>query len=288
VLSELVAQPERLAITAHDAGAANLILAWIAAESGPYRLQLGGPAEHLWRQRFGAKPRNLPSDRLLQGADCLLSGTGWASDQEHEARKISKATGIRSVAVIDHWVNYRERFIRNGDEVLPDEIWVSDEYALDMALAEFPEVPVRLKPNLYLDEQLANAPALTDPDRDVLIVAEPARSDWGRGTPGEFQALDYFLLRREAAGIPDDAPIRIRAHPSDPEGKYDGYVRPGVSIDRSHDIASALAGVRWVIGCQSYALVIALAAGRQVISALPPWAPPCLLPQPGIVHLAKL
>jgi len=41
-----------------------------------------------------------------------------------------------------------------------------------------------------------------------------------------------------------------------------------------------------VVGCESFALVVALAAGRRVCSTLPPWAPPCRLPQPGIVRLA--
>ena len=29
---------------------------------------------------------------------------------------------IKSIAVIDHWVNYSERFIKNNEEVLPDVI----------------------------------------------------------------------------------------------------------------------------------------------------------------------
>jgi hypothetical protein len=194
------------------------------------------------------------------------------------------------VAVIDHWVNYRERFARNGDEVLPDEIWVTDEYALALAREEFPGIPVSLKPNLYLDEQLAKAPPLTDTDQDVLFVAEPARSDWGNGTPGEFQALEYLLSRRRDAGIPRRARIRIRPHPSESRDKYDAVTnsRPNIAIDRSEDLASALGGARWVVGCETYALVVALHSGRNAISALPPWAPPCRLPHEGIIRLAAL
>ena len=46
-------------------------------------------------------------------------------------------------------------------------------------------------------------------------------------------------------------------------------------------------GARWVVGCESQALVVALAAGRQVWSSLPPWAPPCRLPQAGVQRLAQ-
>ena len=282
--------PTPLAVVCHDAGAANLILPWIAGDRPePLRPVMQWPAAALWRQRFGTTA-TLTLDSALDGVAAVLTGTGWASDLEHRARKLAKERGIRSIAVIDHWVNYRDRFVRNGEEVLPDAIWVTDEYALDLVREEFPGVPVELKRNLYLEEQLAKAPALSDVDQDVLFVAEPIRADWARDTPGEFQALDYFQEKRDAAGIPPCAWLRIRPHPSDPPGKYDAWANAhaNVTIDRSVHLAKALGGARWVVGCESYALVIALVAGRVTFSALPPWAPACRLPHQDIVRLATL
>jgi hypothetical protein len=278
-----------VAVVAHDAGAANIILAWLGAEGlAGCRPVMAGPAESLWKARFPAAPL-LALDDALAGAATLLSGTGWASDLEHEARRRARAAGIRSVAVIDHWVNYRARFSRNGAELLPDEIWVTDPYALAEARRAIPEVPVREQPNLYLAQQAAAAGPVPA-DGDVLFVAEPARDDWGRGTPGEFQTLDYLAAHRHIAGIPAGALLRIRPHPSDPPGKYDPWIaaHPGSRLDASPDMAAALAGARWVAGLQSAALVIAMAAERSAICALPPHAPPCLLPHDGLVHLRAL
>lgn len=282
--------PKPVAVVCHDAGATNLILPWIEHDNpAPLLPVMGGPAAALWAQRFGeSSPFSL--EQAIDDAAAVLSGTGWASDLEHRARRMAREKGIRSVAVIDHWVNYRMRFDRDGELVLPDEIWVTDPYALDLAREAFGDVPVRQMPNLYLEEQVAKAPPCGARDQDVLYVAEPARSDWGRGTPGEFQALDYFMAHRKEADIPDEAPIRLRPHPSDPPGKYDQWAagQGNISIDRSPDLGTALGGARWVVGCQSYALVVALEAGRHVISALPPWAPRCVLPHSGIVHLSEL
>jgi hypothetical protein len=282
--------PAPLAVVCHDAGATNLILPWIAAGSPePLLPVLEGPAAVLWHDRFGTGAIT-SVEQGVESAAAVLTGTGWASDLEHCARKLARQRAIRSVAVIDHWVNYRERFVRNGQEVLPDEIWVTDEYALRLAEAEFPNIPVRLQPNLYLAELVAKAPPLIATDRDVLFVAEPARSDWGRGTPGEFQALDYFLSRRDAVGIPVSAHIRLRPHPSEPPVKYDEFAKShaNLTVDRADDLASAFGGARWVIGCESYALIVALHSGRQAISALPPWAPQCRLPHREVVRLAEI
>ncbi len=281
--------PAPLAVAAHDAGAANIILAWLAAEGlAGIRPVMAGPAEALWKAQFPTTAL-MELDSALDGAAALLSGTGWASDLEHDARRHARAAGIRSVAVIDHWVNYRARFSRHGLEALPDEIWVTDRHALAEAARALPELPARVQPNLYLDQQAAAAgprPA----EGDLLFVAEPARSDWGRGVPGEFQTLDYLAAHRAAAGIPPAVPLRIRPHPSDPLGKYNGWIgaHAGSSLDTSPDLAAALSSARWVAGLQSFALVVAMASGRPAICALPPWAPPCPLPHADLVQLASL
>ena len=56
-------------------------------------------------------------------------------------------------------------------------------------------------------------------------------------------------------------------------------------MDNSPSLALSISKAKWVAGCESYALVVALASGRNVYCALPPWAPTCRLPHPGITHL---
>jgi len=278
-----------VAVVAHDAGAANIIQAWLQVEGiADCRPAMAGPAGRIWAENFPHAPL-LTLEEALVGARSVLSGTGWASDFEHRARASARARGIPSVAVIDHWVNYRERFQRDGEEILPDLVWVTDSDALAEARRAIPEVAAIERPNLYLRSQ-AVAAGRRPTRGDLLFVAEPARSDWGQGIPGEFQTLDYLAAHRDTAGIDPDAPLRIRPHPSDPAGKYDAWIasHPGACLDESADMAEALRDASWVAGLQSTALVIALEAGRPAICALPPAAPPCSLPQSGLLHLRQL
>ncbi len=281
--------PSPLAVVAHDAGAANLIIAWLAAAPegiGDILPVMSGPAAALWDARFPEGPHPVPLPEALADAAGLLSGTGWSSDLEHEARRLAAKRGIASTAVLDHWVNYRPRFERNGQVVFPDRVWVTDEYALREAALVIPEVRAELRSNLYLQAQVHAAGPLPA-NGDVLLILEPARSDWGQDRPGEFQTLDWFWRHRDQAA-PRDVPIRLRPHPSDPAGKYDAWIaaHPGVFLDASADMAQALRPAGVVVGLQSAALVIALMAGRQAITALPPWAPPCPLPHQGLRRLA--
>ncbi len=290
-------QPTPLAVVCHDAGAANLIISWLADYAGQSRACMEGPARILWENAF-PETRTCPLEEALNGAASLLSGTGWASDLEHDARRLARTKGIRNIAVLDHWTNYRERFVRGGESILPDELWVADKDAEAEACRCFPTLPVRRLPNLYL-EKLArevaaygSASARRDP-RSILYVLEPVRQAWGRSSePGEFQALAFFLGSLPSLGINENVKIRLRPHPSDPRGKYDDwplrYPKLDLTVEEGGELAEQIAWADWVVGCETFALVIALQAGRIVVSTLPPWAPRCRLPQQDLLHLRDL
>ncbi len=205
---------------------------------------------------------------------------------------MARQSGLRVIAMIDHWTNYASRFVRAGTEVLPDEIWVVDEYAQQIASATFPTCRIRRKTDVYTQQLVAGLPPVAELTENQLLYAlEPMRTDWGRAITGEFQALDYFLEHLALLELPADTLIRLRPHPSDPPGKYDAYLSRScayrITLDHG-DLKDSIASARWVAGCESFALTLALQAGRTVLCSLPPWAPPCRLPHAGLVHLKNI
>lgn len=284
---------EPLAVVCHDAGGANQIRAMLrACETGTVRVYVEGPALRLWRDDASGGELCDSLDAALDGAATLISGTGWASDLEHRARKEARARGMRSVTVLDHWVNYRERFVRGGEVILPDEIRVVDEYAMAIAREAFPSAVISQMPDFYAGEQLRDiAPVAGTDERELLYLLEPVRSHWNGGEAGEFQALRYFLDRIPCLSMPRELVIRLRPHPSEHPAKYHEFLEPGgqhrIVLD-SGDLAGSLSRARWVAGCETYALTLALRSGRTVFCALPPWAPSCRLPHAGLVHIKQI
>lgn len=285
--------PLSCAIVCHDAGAANVIFAWLAAEqTAGARVYASGPAARIASQTAcGLTCSSI--EEALAGASVLVSGTGWSSDVEHEARKLARVRGMRCAGVIDHWVNYQERFERGGELVLPDEFWVTDKHAARIARETFPGASIVLQRNLYLEQALADIQRAGPADpAEILYLLEPLRSDFGRGRPGEFQALDYFLEQLPHLRLPHDVRLRLRPHPSDPPGKYDGWIQAHQDLDiqcsrMPEPLAVAIGRAGIVAGCHTYGMAIALEAGKRVICTLPPWAPPCVLPFETIEQLAK-
>ncbi|WP_430459821.1 hypothetical protein ACQUQU_11455 [Thalassolituus sp. LLYu03] len=281
---------QRCAVVAHDAGAANQLLSWIAAgdiQAEHFRFSLTGPAQEI-AVRMGLEFHNESLAQALDGCTTLLAGTGWSSEHEKQAMEMACERKIPVFAVFDHWVNYRMRLEWHGKTLPVSGILVADSYADELAKREFPEIEVLQLADRYLINQIRgiqNPPAECDV---VLFLMEPVRVQWpGVDQAGEFFAFDYFCSHRAVLGIHDEQPIVLRPHPSDSVDKYKVLLQryPNVRVENSATLAEQISQADIVVGLQSYAMVVALAAGRRVISVLPPQAPPAVLPHAGIEYL---
>lgn len=278
-------------VVCHDAGGAGQIAAMLKMWNWqPAGVMVKGPAVEIWKHYFPSQRIANDLDEILQVA-VMVTGTSLESDLEHQARFIAQKTGLRSVTVLDHWVNYKSRFVRHGCCVMPDEIWVVDEYAEVLAREEFPGMPIIRCPDCFAKDQLGEVVALTSqtPQR-LLYMLEPTHSNWGKDEPGEFQALRYFFQKLPFLGLSGLKEVQLRPHPSEHAEKYDSFLNEGMGIPvrkGKGTLAKAISEACWVAGCQTYALTLALAAGRRVYSSLPPWAPVKGLPHAGIQYLRE-
>jgi hypothetical protein len=291
----MIELPQPTVVVCHDSGAANLILEEMRDNPDhTWRAVFEGPAERLWMAAGSPGGRLWKLENAIVNGESVLSGTGWASNLEHEARQLARAAGLPSVAVIDHWVNYAARFEREGQVVLPDEIWVVDEYAFRLAVESFPTITVRERANLYLKREIAAVRAIGAPRAGrVLFLGEPVRFTWpGQTQPSEMEALDYLVSHLDLLGLQGQPQLRLRPHPSEPPDKYDEWIARfpylDIALERSGSLSRAIAEAEWVAGCETAAMVVALAAGRRAVSTLPPAAPRCRLPHENLIHLRDM
>jgi hypothetical protein len=186
---------------------------------------------------------------------------------------------------------------------LPDEIWVGDRIAEELAEKTFAGVRIRLVENPYFQdirEDLARFSKTAAPAPEglrVLYVCEPVR-EHARVLHGnerhlgyvEEEAIRYFLSNIAVLGQPIDT-IVIRPHPAEPANKYEwvrGEVNLPIKMGGAKPLIEEILQCDIVVGCESMAMVVGLMAGKRVISCIPPGGRACHLPHPEIQHLACL
>ena len=107
-------------------------------------------------------------------------------------QKNSKQKKYLQHSFIDHWVNYKERFTRESETVLPDRLWLADREAEEIASREFPELPITVLGNKWLC------------DLKEIVQEKKKRQNSIRRQAGA-QVLYYFSepIRDESTGIPN-------------------------------------------------------------------------------------
>lgn len=268
----------RLGVVAHDAGGAEILASYVKQEGLDCIFVLTGPAKNIFGKRLGSiETVNLQT--AISQCDCLLTGTGWQTDFEWQAIHQGKDAGKHTITFLDHWVNYKSRFVRNGTECLPDEIWVGDEHAMALAESTFPDAVIQLVENPYfklfkkevdrLDSLKGKRP---DNIRNVLFVSENIHREHFH----QNDAIRFFMsnLDKLESRI---GRVLIRPHPSESGDKYcwvqeeygPGVIEAKVVLSDGSSLASEMAESDIVVGCSSMAMVMGILAHRRVISCIP-------------------
>ena len=291
-----------IGVVCHDAGGAEVVSAWLQRGDKAFRCCLAGPAVQIFERKFG-NIINQDLEFIVKGSDWVLCGSSWQSDLEKTALSLCYEVKKRAVVFLDHWVNYRERFILDGVPILPDEVWVGDRYALAQARDIFSSIPVTLVENPYLialKKQIkAKQKSKLKQSIDILYVCEPVR-EHARLQFGDDNHLGYTeetALRFFFANIhlicEGSARVTIRPHPSESVDKYDwalAYSNESllISLGGTQTLLNEILSARFVVGCESMAMVIGVLAKRTVYSSIPPGGRPCSLPHEQIFRLQDL
>ena len=291
-----------IAIISHDAGGAEILSHLIDMKKDNYYFVLDGPAKKVFKKVLGVSSSRL-SEKTLACCEIIISSTSWQSSLELNALSIAKKLDKYIIVVLDHWVNYRQRLTYEGQIIVPDEIWVTDQYAESITRSIFKNVCIKTKPNLYLEKTVkrikSNINKVTNNLEDNILYVSDNISEHGEKYYGdsryfgynEFDSLKY-MIDNISFITKNHFEIKIRPHPSDPDGKYEEMVYAhkdlNISISKSNSLEADISASNIVVGAQTMAMVVALYAGKKVISSIPKGCKELSLPHKGIIKLKDL
>lgn len=292
-----------IGIVAHDAGGAEIISRLIRKMDAHFLYALAGPAVKIFNKNLG-EIQNSRTEDLIQKVNYLICGTSWESTHENAALKIAKEFGVRVISVLDHYSSYAERFIKDGYDIIPAEIWVTDELSLKLACELNPHANIRVVGNPYLEDMknafqqmqvsshnsdYFNILYLTEPISQQAKIQYGDENAWGFT---EFDALKYFLQNLSVLTKHQNVRVFLRKHPSELEDKYSEFLGnfdgAQVLMSGSEELIVAIASADAIAGCDTMALLIGVAINKLVYSSLPPNTINPTLPTTGITYIREL
>lgn len=179
------------------------------------------------------------------------------------------------MAVLDHWVNYKERFERNGKVIFPTHFLAFDDESEKKIYQEFQNPIVFRVQNFYMQRVLEEIKKIetqhNSKNYDFVFIGEPLSRTSEKDPWTEYDAIKYFFIALRNCGL-TDAKILVKPHPSEEVTKYDEFIPDdfqNVEIGTDQNLPWILAMTKAVVGCHSMALYIAEQNGNTVYTAFP-------------------
>jgi len=257
---------KKVLVIAHDAGGAEIIGAYVQKHTHQINFQsyVAGPAKDIFRRE------KIPFSRIQNNRAAIacivkkntdikyaIVGTMWHTHIELIALQELKRANLYTIAYLDSWVNYRERFDypkRGWQKNLPDEIWVGDTEAQKMATRLFPtSLPIKLVRNQYFTGIRKRYRALRSNAKHNRILFLSNSSDE--------PTLAFSWLLGAISDIQNKPKILVRFHPFDKRKWFSAFKEnygPQIEISKEQDLMQDLAQARIVVGIETTALVVAL------------------------------
>ena len=304
-----LAHPKRLQVlaAAHDTGGANALLPVVRKlrAHAAVRAVACAQAALVW-ERAGLAHQRTSMDssedlnRFLaeEEPDALLLGTSWGQTLDKRLLRMGEERGIPSVAVVDSWMHYRERFFNAevGRLCLPTKIAVPDQRAAAEArIAGLPQDRLEITGHPHLSEVTsafqshalqAQAHALRRRwlagrrEGPVVLFVSEAFSQYNVAGSAyyfgytEVEALEGLVEAVERLEADGSDPIRlvVKLHPR----QFDEPISRGPAASRRDMVVvgqespwACLLAADVIVGMSSMLLLEAALAGKPVISFRP-------------------
>lgn len=290
-------RPDSVLITARDAGAAAALAPVARAIIDDDRfaavMVAHGKAVAVF-ERAGLpvlaleeEPTAAQVDALLvrERVRCVLTGTSMRPERDDLLWSGARRAGIASLAVLDHWCNYAERFTqRTAFDTLPGTLAVMDDVAREALMAAgCPPETLRVTGQPYFDDLLVRMAAL---DREqvrrelgvpldrrlVVFASEPQERYYGDALGyTESTALQAAI---EALGrIDPDALLIVKLHPLEHDAAHDAVHSEQLPVEvrvlRAYPATHLVVAADAVLGMTSVFLLEGAMGGRPTLSIRP-------------------
>jgi len=277
---------KKIAIFAHDAGGSELLLELLkdSLHVGEFRVFCidGSPCYVLMIDKKLTKYQETiePTKEFIFTAlnkyapHLILYSTGWQNHFEYHFLAYAKKYNLPSVAFLDNWTNFRERFSypdTNWQKNFPDFIAAHDKSSKMVADSLDLKNVIIIK-NYSLSKQIEKYKKIDIKEENVLLyLSEPtskvAKKTYGDSRYWGFDESDIYknILKYQKKLACNK--IIVRLHPSDNSDIYK-KINPNITIS-SVSLEKDIARAKVIIGLDTSVLYLAFLLGKKAISYLP-------------------
>jgi len=251
---------------AADAGGANVLASLIKTRNLQGDYLLSNPATRIFKDAGLIGTRIQAEQNTFREYEIMLSSTGKDSGFEIQAMSHAMRAGVRVIAILDHWVNYRNRFTLDGLVYRPNAMIATDSESIRRAKIAFGEIELFTETNFYLKSEVNQAKSSKTIEIDFLLLDEKSGMMQKEKSPN---FIFYSELVAKLMAIDSSLRIAVRPHPARKPFELDKFEESGISVSRGNSLGFDIGRSLNLIGLSSMSFYIAFLAGKSIFSLEP-------------------
>ena len=218
---------------------------------------------------FTEKKLNIKEYRLV------ITGASFPPDREIRLWQECSLEGVLSIAILDQWMHYRERFCLEKAELLrfPSMIGIMDNLGKKEMLNEgFPEDVLYISGHPYLESVQLKMNTFSRNEQsfsNILFLAEPRHLGKNLGY-NEHDIFEILLKGLEEVYFDKNVKLTCKLHPRHKKNSFDRYKNVASNIDLMIDADSNMKELinnnDIIIGMSSVSLIEATLLKKPIIS----------------------
>lgn len=266
---------------AHDPGGANAILPLIEPLKKEHEVFVFAKGPALSKLPGSREPDQDVLKNIMP--DFLITGTSANDKTEKRLWQESKTFGVKSLAILDHWINYGIRFSKYGlseidkfdkkCEFLPDYIIVMDEFAKqEMATDGVPAEIIYSLGNPHFEQLISDSKKVNNVrsnfanENEFLITfaSEPYTEDYGIGNEKKVLTDLIEIVKNQ------NVKILVKLHPKEDFSKYAEFEKfDNVVLDKNTQPIEAIMASDLIISMTSMFLIEGMILDKNILSYQP-------------------
>ena len=272
----------RLIMSASDAGPAEYIARIAKGIDIPYRIYASKVSEPIFHKHgIGCILGEHSED---DHADLIVTGTHKGEGIDKALVRWGKTKGIPTLSVVEHWTFMADRFLADGNFVLPDKILLNDVWAHEqLKAARIPEDLGLIVGNPILEEEEIEDGSISrswDETYDehlaagaIVFISEELASAFPEDSKDYPGFDEYTVLHDLLTAIPENRRVVVKLHPEERQDKFRDiqkeFLKKEVIIVKESNTAALLESAEVVVGMGSMLLLEAAKTRRDILSYRP-------------------
>ena len=273
----------RLILSASDAGPAEYIARIAKNVDIPYRIYASKLSEPIFHKHgIGCiRGSNFHNER----ADLIVTGTHKGEGIDKDLIRWGKTNGIPTISIVDHWTFMEDRFFLGTEKVLPDKIFLNDQFAVKQLedagvsgeLAIVVGNPILEEISISVGELNNFTSQETYEDylglESIVYISEELASAFPTDSL-DYPGFDEFKVLTDILDCtPLEKRVIVKLHPEERQDKYEdvqrNYGNRELIVVKECNTETLLESADLVVGMGSMLLIEAAKTRKDVISYRP-------------------